>query len=96
LAAPQGQEFSASHRGCTPLVQVYSLVLSAWGGGGAGRCWRGGEGWGNTSINDNNNLFDHLDTVYCDSEIIILLHRNNICFFGGKNIIKIYWINIQD
>ncbi len=43
-----------------------------------------------------NNLFDHLDTVYCDSETIILLHRNNICFFGGKSKIKIYWINIQD
>jgi hypothetical protein len=36
-----------------------------------------------------NNLFDHLVTVYYASEIIILLHRHNICFFGGRTIIKI-------
>ncbi len=43
----------------------------------------------------NNNLFDHLVAVYCDSETIILLHRNNICFFGCRTIIKIYWIHIK-
>jgi hypothetical protein len=34
LAAPQGQEFSGSHRGCTPLVQVCSLVLHLLGEAG--------------------------------------------------------------
>jgi hypothetical protein len=55
-----------------------------------------GQGSGEYKHKLQNDLFDHLDSVYCDSEIIILLHRNNICFFESKTLIKIYWINIQD
>jgi hypothetical protein len=42
-----------------------------------------------------NNLLDHLDTVYSYTDTAILLHRNNICFFWGGTIIKIYWIYIE-
>ncbi len=48
-----------------------------------------GRGSGEYKHKWQNNLFDHLDTIYCDSETIIMLHRNNICFFGGETIIKI-------
>ncbi len=41
-----------------------------------------------------NNLFDHLVTVYCDSETVTLLHRKNISFYGCGSMMKIHWINI--
>jgi hypothetical protein len=50
----------------------------------------------NTQALMTNNSFDHLDTVYYDSEIIKLLHRKNTCFSGCRTMMKIHWINIQD
>ena len=55
---------------------------------GSGSLSAQGRGSGEYKHKWQNNLFDHLDTVYCDSEIIILLHRNNICFFWRQNYLK--------
>ncbi len=35
-----------------------------------------------------NNLFDHLDTVHYESEKLLLLHRNNKCFFEAELCLK--------
>ncbi len=74
-------------------VVLSSICLGRWGSGSLlARGWGSGEykhKW-------QNNIFDHLDTVYCDSEIIILLHRSNIRFFEDKtikNIRSTYKIN---
>ncbi len=64
-------------------VVLSSLCL---GRRGSGLLLAWGPGSGEYKLKWQNNLFDHLDTVYCDSEILILLHRNNICFFEGKTI----------
>ncbi len=51
-----------------------------------------------TKINKHewqNNLLDHLVTVYCYSEIIILLHSNSLRLFGWGIIMKVYWIYLN-
>jgi hypothetical protein len=58
------------------MYVVLSLVcLGRWGSGSLSARRQGS---GEYKHKWQNNLFDHLDTVYCDSETIILLHRNNI------------------
>ncbi len=66
-------------------VVLSSVCLGRWG---SGLLSERGQRSGEYKHKWQSNLFDHLDTVYCDSETIKLLHRKKCMFFWRQNYLK--------